>query len=201
MVQQNNNDNAPTLIAITGGIGAGKSVVSSILRAMGEEVYDCDIRAREIMDSDHDIIEHIRLNICAEAVSDGKIDRKVLSAEVFSNAESLAELNRTVHAAVLKDLKLWSGERRRAFVETAILYTSGIDRLVDQVWVVTAPEDLRISRVLKRNPWLDAKEIKQRIESQNVELYPEKPHSTVREIINDGNTPLLPQIESLLKAI
>lgn len=187
------------LIAITGGIGAGKSVVSHILRAMGFEVYDCDSHAKYLMDESSEIKRRICTEISPAAVdSCGDIDRTVLSSVVFADPAKLAVLNSIVHHAVIDDIKSWSlrpHTKELLFVETAILYQSRLDRLVDEVWEITAPDELRIARVIARNG-CDRDAVAARMRSQS--HIPAQPHHIVREIINDNLTPLLPQIETLL---
>jgi len=186
------------IIAITGGIGAGKSVVQSILTAMGFDVYDCDRQAKALMDSDKSIIEGIAQNICPQSVTDdNQIDKSVLADHVFKNKEALDKLNKLVHKQVIEDFRKWKEGRHIAFIETAILCTSGLDKDVDEVWEVTAPESVRISRVKIRNPHLKESQIISRIESQRSEESQLKALSTF-EIKNDGIAPVLPQIESLL---
>lgn len=132
------------LIAICGGIGSGKSVVCRIVAAMGHEVYDCDSRAKEIMDCSAEIKNAIACRVHREAIApDGSIDRRRLGEIVFSDAEALARLNSIVHAAVREDLALWAARRpgKLLFVETAILYQSGLDAMVDEVWDVEAPQN------------------------------------------------------------
>lgn len=187
------------LIAITGGIGSGKSVVSAILRIMGYNVYDCDSQAKRLMDTDRHIIASIATQISAEAIRpDGSIDRPVLAEIVFNDAEALARLNGIVHEAVRQHLSAWHRQPSDSgikFVETAILYQSGLDKIVDEVWEVTAPEELRIDRVMQRNGLTHA-EVLSRITSQC--FTPEHKHETIRQIANGYDNALLPQILNLL---
>lgn len=143
----------PRLIAITGGIGAGKSVVSHVLAAMGYDVYDCDSRARRIVDDTPEIHRRLVSEIHPQAVIDGHVDRKQISEVVFNDPEALRRLNAIVHTAVIDDLRRWCDERSKlpVFVETAILYDCDLWRMVDDVWEVTAPVELRIDRVMRRN--------------------------------------------------
>lgn len=187
------------ITAITGGIGAGKSVVSNMLRTLGYDVFDCDFEARRLMDSDHAIKQRISAEISPETVTpDGIINRSLLSKIVFNDKAMLEKLNLIVHSSVRDEIKRWSSQYRqkgRVFVETAILYESGLDRMVDDVWYVTAPEDIRIARVMARNN-CSAKDVRARIESQK--FIPEQPHSVVYDIVNDNFEPVLPQVLSLL---
>ncbi|MDE5745695.1 MAG: dephospho-CoA kinase [Paramuribaculum sp.] len=185
------------LIAITGGIGSGKSVVSRILSALGYSVYDCDVRAKQIMDKSSEIKSYISKHICPDAItSHGDIDRAVLAQVVFNDSGKLELLNSVVHNSVKSDLTNWASDKPIAFVETAILYQSGLDMMVDCVWEVTAPEEIRICRVIKRNN-ITAEQVKARIKSQDDFVVTRK-HPAILLIENDGTIPLLPQILTLL---
>lgn len=187
------------LIAITGGIGSGKSVVSSILRVCGYKVYDCDVNAKLLMDNSNDIKREISNRIDNSVVTpQGDIDRPLLSSIVFGNQSKLNILNEIVHGAVRTDIINWRDtnvESPCLFIETAILYQSGLDEIVDEVWEVTAPEEIRVDRVIKRNNF-SREQVIARINSQN--YIPPQLHSVTKSITNDEVTPLLPQILSLL---
>ena len=185
------------LIAIAGGIGSGKSVVSRVLAAMGYAVYDCDSRAKALMD----VSERIK-SLLAERISpavitaEGEIDRRVLASIVFSDSDRLGVLNEIVHAEVRADLAEWAAGRPLAFVETAILYESGLDAMVDEVWMVDAPKEMRVERVMKRSS-MSAAEVEARIESQ-LAFTPSKLHPKTHLIVNDNFRAVLPQVERLL---
>lgn len=182
------------IIAIIGGIGSGKSVVSRILRCMGYKVYDCDSRAKALMDESAEIKAGLRNLIHPGSVdADGRIDRRLLSEVVFADPEKLAVLNAMVHSAVKADILSAARREKLLFVESAILYTSGLDAIADSVWEVTAPEELRIERVMRRSA-LTYNQIKARIESQADEV--SKPSHKL--VINDGIEAVLPRIEQLL---
>lgn len=185
------------LIAIAGGIGSGKSVVSKILTAMGYPVYDCDSRAKGLMDNDSHIKSRIKAEICGNAVrNDGVIDRGILSAVVFDDRDKLNKLNEIVHTAVKADIRSWAeAQSGSAWVESAIIYESGIAGMVDEVWEVTAPEELRVIRVMNRNS-MTAEQVKQRIDAQSIPIL--NPHERVYTILNDDVQPILPQILTLL---
>ncbi len=188
-----------SLIAIAGGIGCGKSVVSRMLTAMGHKVYDSDSRAKRLMDDSDEIKKAIASGICREAITpDNQIDRRRLASVVFSDKKKLDLLNSIVHSAVRNDILKWQKEnpREKLWVESAIIYESGISEMVDEVWDVTAPEDVRIRRVVKRNG-LSPEEVKQRIEAQAITVT--NPHRRVFTLLNDGTQPLLPQVLNLLR--
>lgn len=183
---------SPQIIAITGGIGSGKSVVSRVVASMGFPVYDCDSRARRLQDSDPQMRRRIAEEITPEALNpDGSLNRAALGRCVFADPDKLLRLNQIVHGAVAADLRAEIARSKSPlfFVETAILYESGFDSMVDAIWEVSAPEELRISRVMARNG-LSAAEVKARIDAQR----PSGANPSHYLIINDGETPVLPQI-------
>lgn len=189
-----------SLIAIAGGIGSGKSMVARIVAAMGFEVYDCDLRARRLMEA-----EAMKAMLADEFGSEifdetGRLIRRALADMVFADSGRLEALNAIVHSAVRDDLAAWVSSRssgKPVFVETAILYQSRIDRMVARVWEVTAPIETRIERVKARNG-LSEREVLARIESQD-SFDVTRRHNDVEVIVNDGVRPLLPRIESLLQ--
>ena len=103
-----NKTTLPRLTAITGGIGAGKSVVARILGAMGYEVYDSDSKAKMLMDNSADIKSRL-VSAFGPGVIDnnGQIDRRRLASIVFSDNDALQKLNSIVHGAVLNDIDMW----------------------------------------------------------------------------------------------
>lgn len=189
------------LTAVTGGIGSGKSVVSRVLAAMGFRVYDCDREAKRLMDHYARIKDSLCREIHPDCVdADGRINRSRLSEIVFADRTALDRLNSIVHSAVRADLRAWcekyGHDRKRLFVETAILYQSGLDAMVDDVWVVEAPTALRVERVMARNS-LSREQVLARIEAQD-SYVPASCHQCVSHVVNDGCFPVLPQIERLL---
>ena len=195
------NTTEQTLTAITGGIGSGKSVVSRILRILGFPVYDCDSRAKALMDADEIIKQQIINDIDRETIaSDGSIDRRRLASIVFADAEKLAALNAIVHSAVRLDIRRWADRHdcRHIFVETAILFQSGLNETVSDEWRVCAPDETRIQRVMKRNS-LSREEVEARIASQIYVLEAGMRIPPLHEIINDDIHAVIPQIQSLLR--
>ena len=186
------------LIGITGGIGSGKSIIASILRILGYKVYDCDNAAKLLMDNNHNIKTAISSQISPLVISkNGEINRQLLADLVFNNNDLLSILNKIVHGAVLSDLLQWKDKEQQTilFVETAILYSSGINYIVDEVWEITAPENTRINRVVKRNNTTPDK-VKSRITSQKTTNY--QKHLNTHIINNDDTSLILPQVLLLL---
>lgn len=187
------------VIAISGGIGSGKSVVSKMLIAMGYNVYDCDARAKKLMDDDEGIKDAISEKISNDVIVNSNIDRLKLSQIVFNDNQKLQILNSIVHGAVKDDLKQWINNCRNkvVFVETAILYQSKLDEIVDEVWDVFAPKEIRILRVQKRNN-MTREQVIARMKSQECDI---KPRLKTSLIINDDKTAVLPQLLMILKDI
>ena len=189
------------IIGITGGIGAGKSIVSKILRTKGYPVYDCDSEAKRIMDASDSIKERLNTLIHPEIVVNGIINRKLLAEIVFNDVTMLNTLNSIVHKAVAEDIRAISssGIYPTLFVETAILYQSNLDMLVDGVWEVTAPVEIKIQRVINRNS-CSRDDVLARIKSQEQQECNRR-HKSTFYIINDDVHAVLPQVQELLSGI
>lgn len=186
------------LIAITGGIGSGKSVVSRILRTMGYPVYDTDSNARRLMDSSCEIRRQLVGRFGPSVYgAGGRLDRARLGGIVFGNAEALACLNGIVHPAVAADVRQWAAGKEVAFFETAILRSSGMWRMASAVWRVDAPVDVRIARVFARNG-ISPEAVRTRIGAQQAEL---TGFDGEHVVVNDGQRPVLPQIVALIGAL
>jgi dephospho-CoA kinase len=187
------------LIAIAGGIGSGKSVVSSILRVMGYEVYDCDSEAKRLMNSSQVIKRDLVENFGEQSVlADGTINSAYVGSVVFGNESALKKLNSIVHPRVKEDVvkHIESTSRQVMFVETAILLKSNLLDLIDDAWVVEAPESVRVDRVMKRNSMCE-EDVRKRIKAQEGQDY--NSLKSYRTIVNDGETPILVQVEKLVK--
>lgn len=195
------NGNISRVVALTGGIGAGKSVVAKMLRAMGYNVYDCDIEARNIMNRSLDIKGAIVEKFGQECInSDGTLNRPAIGAIVFHDQEALTWLNNLVHGAVrchLADYITSHGDEL-IFVETAILYQSGIDKMVDAVIEVVASEEIRAKRIMSRNG-LTYNDAVARIEAQ--QFTPSEPHQCVYTLLNEGSNAIIPQLLQILQKL
>lgn len=184
------------LIAITGGIGSGKSVVSHLLRVMGYPVYDCDSEAKRLMVTSAELIGGIKSLLGDEAYSrDGSLNKDYMSSRIFADKSLVEAMNALVHPAVLKDIERWASATGSElnFVETALLRESNMATILDDVWVVTAPRELRISRVAVRSH-LTREQVCARIDKQTDDVM----ELSDKVIVNDGATPLLPRVMELL---
>ena len=181
-------------IGITGGIGSGKSFVCQRLKTRGIEVYDCDSAAKRLIRTSNSIRGQL-IQLIGEDAYIGESLNKVAVARFLLASESNAQaIDHIVHPAVFQDF-MDSGMQ---WMESAILYESGINKLVDRVIVVTAPLEIRIQRVMQRDG----------ITRENVEQWMQRQWSQeeVRkradyEIVNDGIANIDVQIDKLLNKI
>ena len=145
----------PTIIGITGGIGGGKSTLSAVLREKGCFVYDTDSEAKRLQNEHPEIRRQLSAVFGSEIYNSvGQLDRARLADLVFENPALLLKLNEIIHPIVMQDFREWQkrhAQEKILFVESAILFESGFDTLADKIIVVTAPEEIRINRVVKRD--------------------------------------------------
>ena len=190
------------IVAVTGGIGAGKSTVCNILRVKGFEVYDCDSRAKAVMDSDAELRRRLRRRFGPAVISEKGIDRRALAEIVFNDAAALDDLNALVHNAVKADIHRCAVACTGPvfFIEAAILYQSGLNEYVDRQWLVEADESTRVRRVMRRNG-LTADEVKARIKAQEYLIPDNAVHPVTDLIDNSDDAVLLPQVNSLLQIL
>ena len=195
------------LIAITGGIGSGKSVVAQLLRIMGYTVYDCDERAKWVMTHDTQLCSELcRLfgpdTYLPTGTGSLELNKPYLSARIFSSADARTQMNACVHPAVWRDMQTFLRADRGElfFFESAILYESGFDRLArpDRVWTVSAPLELRVARSMERDNATREK-ILDRIASQMPQ--DEKERRADHTILNDDKHSLILQVNSCLETI
>jgi dephospho-CoA kinase len=186
----------PFQIGITGGIGSGKSTICKIFTCLGVPVYDADSRAKSIMTTDGILIEQIKKEFGDLAyLPDGSLDREYLSRVIFENQEKRSLLNQMVHPRVAADTNRWLDQNREATYvvrEAALLIESGAYLRVDKVLLVTAPEELRIKRVLARDPHRLREEVVKIMATQ----LPEEEKKKVADVVvyNDETQLLVPQI-------
>ena len=192
-------------IGITGGIGSGKSYVCRLLEQRGYTVYDCDNAAKRLIRTSPFIRRRLTALIGPETYFKESGDRSQESGEYILNKKAVAEfllkseenaraIDRIVHPAVFRDFI----ESGMEWMESAIIYESGIYRLVDRVIVVTAPKELRIQRVIARDEISREKVL----EWMSRQL----PQEEVRqradfEIVNDGQADINRQLDEILGKI
>ncbi|MDQ1165258.1 dephospho-CoA kinase [Flavobacterium sp. SORGH_AS_0622] len=141
------------VIGLTGGIGSGKTTIANYFAAMGIPVYIADDGAKRVMQSDV-ILKEVKA-VFGQDIFDGQVlNRAKLAQIVFNDKEQLAKLNAIVHPAVKQDFELWMKEYKNfdyVIYEAAILFESGRYKECDVIITVTAPEEVRIERVIERD--------------------------------------------------
>lgn len=182
------------IIGIAGNIGAGKSIVSRILRCNGFFVYDCDREAASLMNGSEDLqaklIEILGYSCYQD---DGSLDKRYVSSKIFNDDILRSRVNSVVHEAVRNHFMTKAGERcGKVFVESAIMSTSGLDKMCAEIWFVDASEEIRLRRVMLRNS-LSEKEVMERMETQRMELS-RLPSEKVVIIENDDDSRLLERV-------
>jgi len=141
------------VIGLTGGIGSGKTTIANYFKEMGVPLYIADDEAKKVMQSE-DIIQQIKASFGNSLFENEILNRAKLAEIVFNNADKLAQLNAIVHPAVKKDFELWLKQNEKhdyVIYEAAILFESGRYKDCDVIITVTAPEEIRIERVVKRD--------------------------------------------------
>ena len=174
-------------IGITGGIGSGKSYICQLLKARGIEIYDCDQAAKRIIRTSESVRSELSRLI-------GSLEKADIARFLLESESNAKKIDAIVHPAVFRDFE----ESGYQWMESAILYESGISNLVDRVIVVTAPEEVRIKRVMQRDG-ISREKVLQWMKRQ----WPQEElrHRADYEIINDGQTDLNKQIDNILKGI
>ena len=125
-------------VGIAGGIGSGKSYVCKRLAIRGIKVYDCDAAAKRLMRTSPTLQADIKALV-------GSMEKAAISKFLLASEDNQKAINSIIHPAVFRDFQ----ESGMEWMESAIMYESGIYRLVDRVIVVTAPLEIRIQRVMQ----------------------------------------------------
>ncbi|MDR1667299.1 MAG: dephospho-CoA kinase [Bacteroidales bacterium] len=187
-------------IGITGGIGSGKTTACTVFETLGAPVYYADTRAKELMNTDRHLKALLQEHFGTDIYQEGRLNRKQLSALIFNDEKRLQMVNGWVHPAVARDFESWLEEQSAPYVleETAILFESGISSRFDKVILVTAPEDMRVERVCRRDA-VPAATVKARMTHQ----WPEEKKTALADFIiyNDERHQLIPQIISIHKQL
>ena len=189
------------IVGITGGIGSGKSTIARELVKRGFAVYDCDREAKRIIAENPDVQKEIIDLLGKEAfiyhLSSIIYNTDYVAKRVFADPHLLKELNRIVHPAVKADiLSSFTSHLSPLFLESAILFESGLNLLCNRIIVIDAPEDIRIARTIARDYHGDASpaninKVRARIHAQHI------PQGDLT-LLNDGHTPIEEIVDEIL---
>ena len=188
-------------IAITGGIGSGKSYVSAMLEERGIPIYNADTESKRLTVEDEEIRRGLISLLGEEVYVNGALNKPLLASFLFASSENAAKVNAIIHPRVKADFRRWLQEHAHeevAGLESAILYESGFDDVVDVVIAVYAPEALRLERAMRRDNASET-QVRARMSAQmNEEEKRDKAHYVV---LNDGSVSLDLQLDRVIKQI
>lgn len=188
-------------IGITGGIGSGKSVVSHLLEIMGIPVYISDVESKRLTVEDVCIRRELTALLGQEIYAGDALNKSMLASYIFGNPEHIRTVNGIIHPRVRDDFRRWverNADRPAVGMESAILIEAGFAGDVDAVVMVYAPEETRIARAMLRD---DAPRelVERRVRSQMSDE--EKRLQADFVIVNDGETPLIPQVLEVMTSL
>jgi len=188
------------LIGITGGIGAGKSIVCKLFSLYGIKIYNADYFAKYLMENNAQLIQNIKNTFDNDIYTNEKLNRNKLAEIVFNNNTKLKQLNELVHPVVGKHSLIWMEKQTGPYVlkEAALLFETGSYKQLDYNILVTAPENIRTERVIKRDN-TNARNVKKRMDNQLPDI--EKKALSDFIIINDDNIAIIPQVNKINKKL
>ena len=187
-------------IGITGGIGSGKSVVANILSLSGVPVYIADEESKKLTNHSPIIREKLIALFGKEIYSVEGLNKKLLASHIFHDPQQLQQVNQIIHPEVNRHFLEWVNKQTTQIcaIESAILFESGFDKVVDVSLMVYAPKGLRIERASKRDAAAKA-EIERRINNQMADELKKDRSDYV--IYNDDQHLLISQVEAFISQI
>ena len=184
-------------IGITGGIGSGKTLISSVIEHIGYPVFYSDIEAKIILEKDQNVKSEMLELFGEDIYILNKLNRKLLSNLLFSNKSLIEKVNSIVHPQVRLKFDQWSKSKTSTIVfnEAAILFETEAYKKFDASILVVAPQEVRLERVMLRDG-LSKEQIISRINNQWLDE--DKINLATYVISNDGSEPILYQIENVI---
>ena len=188
-------------VGVTGGIGSGKTLVCKVIETLGYPVFYSDIVAKTITDTDPLVITQVKKIFGDGIYYNGMLNRKKVAKLVFTNNDLLAGLNSIVHPAVARAFEQWclqNSSSQLVFKEAAILFETGVYLELHKTILITAPEDIRIKRVIERDGCTES-EVRARMANQMTDE--EKKRLADFTIDNSSNQLILPQIINIVQIL
>jgi len=188
------------VIGVTGGIGSGKSFICSVLEKFGFPVFYSDYEAKNIVASNKEVVFQLTELIGAELYANNQFHKEILAVRIFKDQALKEKVNQIVHPKVRNRFEEWKKSQNTSlvFIEAAILFETGMYKMCDATILVTAPESIRIERVIKRDG-ATIKMVLERINSQWSDH--EKTKLADFIIVNDEVQPVLVQLEEVLSSL
>ncbi len=187
-------------VGITGNIGCGKTMICDMFKVYGIPVYNADIEAKKLMETNPEIIRLVTKEFGEESYIDNKLNRAYLAKKVFSDFHQLHLLNAITHPIVIEHSLAWMNKQDAPYVikEAALIFESGSANELDVLIGVDAPYNLRIERVVHRDG-LSREEILKRMEQQMDQEIKMKLCNFV--INNNEKQSLIQQVEDIHKQL
>lgn len=187
-------------IGITGGIGSGKSYVCQILEKMGYAIFYSDLEAKKLMIQNKELIQQIKNIIGEHAYLDNELNKPIIRNFLFQNEVNKEKLNALIHPFVYQEFEKWASsiQKEIVFNESALLFETDSYKRFNKTILVTAPEEIRIERLIKRDS-LNIGEIKKRFNTQLNDSIKRKKADYIIE--NDDKKLIIPQINKMLEQI
>lgn len=185
--------------AITGGIGSGKSYVSSLLEERGIPIYNADLESKRLTVQDEGIRKELVALLGEDIYQGATLNKPLLASYLFANSDNAVKVNSIIHPRVKDDFRRWVESQKGVplvGLESAILYESGFDDVVDQVVMVYAPEAVRLQRAMKRDNATE-EQVRARMSAQMDDE--EKRSKADFVLMNDGIMPLDVQLDDLVR--
>lgn len=190
-------------LAVTGGIGSGKSYVVQMLAAMGVPVYDADSRTKGLYATDTELLAGLKEILGDRLLRNGVLDREYMASRIFSGRRLLEEVEKAVFPRVIADFRRWKAEQEAALdgiqdiagfviMESAVyLEKPALKGTADKVLTVICPEEVRVERVMRRSAMTRA-QVLERMANQ----WSDERRTAVSDfvIVSDFRHPLLPQV-------
>lgn len=181
-------------VGITGGIGSGKSTVARIIKNSGYLILDADIIAKNIMLTNETVIQSIKAAFGQESYNGNKLNKDYLAESVFTSVENVRKINSIVHPPTIKMIEELMnkelGKKDLVFVESALIYESEMDEILDHVLLVTSTEEVRIERICKRDSSKESEVLKRikyqmpESEKENLSDFVLKNESSIEDLEN-----------------
>src|SRR6056297_3398049 len=188
-------------VGITGGIGSGKTMVCRIFQELGMPVFYADDEAKKILDKDTDVKKELKRLFGEDIYTKTGINKTRLASIIFNDSATLKQVNEIIHPKVREYFNKWSQEHSDfpyIIEEAAILFESGAFKDMDINIIVSAPEELKIQRIMERDK-IDRQSVVDRMKNQMGER--EKMKMADLVIVNDGNQMIIPQILEIHKKL
>ncbi|MGA7720794.1 MAG: dephospho-CoA kinase [Ignavibacteriaceae bacterium] len=175
-------------LAVTGGIGSGKTVFCGFLKSEGIPVINVDDVSKELLENDKDIIKKIIQTFGKESYVGGKPDKKFLAEKVFSNTENVLKINSILHPKVIKKVDILAGELLKkndiVAAEAALIYEANMESHFDYIVLITADINLRMKRKTEIEKYLP-----EQFTKRNENQIPEEEKAECADFVfeNNGN--------------